>query len=319
MRVPSRSSLLVAACVSFGHDALVGAANTIKIDNTEQNHTYEWEELNHYELLYLTSLSHQNDTAATLVESATFGPSNNSTSSLMLPVEERIRQRQAITTSDVKKGYKVAAKLHHPDKVMGKFRQSQREYALSGDGTLEDAPLSYEELNARMAMIVEAKEVLSDEVKRKRYDWYLLHYEENQERARKYASDISKPCKYDDECGVESGECCIKYHFKFCGDLSKYPAKALKCSGINPRWENPNERGVSSNREHRRPWQTVRHGYRSTLRSLGFVDAEKRSKVQSNNVLRDWMTVARDRTRWGALVEEKLGLKEGDFTSLYKN
>ncbi len=82
--------------------------------------------------------------------------------------------------------------------------------------------------------------------------------------------------------------------------------------------DNPNERGVGSNREHRRPWQTVRHGYRSTLRRLGFVDADKRSKVQSNNVLRDWMTVARDRKRWGALVEEKLGLSEGDFTSLYK-
>mmetsp|Transcript_466 Transcript_466/g.813 ORF Transcript_466/g.813 Transcript_466/m.813 type:complete len:238 (-) Transcript_466:198-911(-) len=235
MRMPSRSSILLAACIVSRHGA--GAANTIKIDNTEQNHTYEWEELNHYELLYLTSLSHQNDTTATYVESATFGPSSNSTSSL-LPVEERIRQRQAITTSDVKKGYKVAAKIHHPDKVMSKFRQSQREYAaLTGDGTLEGAPLSYDELNARMAQIVRAKEVLTDEVKRKRYDYYLLHYEENQERARKYASDISKPCKYDDECGVESGECCIKFHFQFCGDLSKYPAPALKCSGMNPKWK----------------------------------------------------------------------------------
>ena len=82
--------------------------------------------------------------------------------------------------------------------------------------------------------------------------------------------------------------------------------------------DNPNVRGVGSNREHRRPWQTVRHGYRSTLRRLGLVDADKRSKVQTNNVLREWMTVARDRKRWGALVEEKLGLSEGDFTSLYK-
>ena len=237
--MPSKSSLLLAAalsaCVVSQHGT--EAANAIKIENMEQkNHTYEWEELNHYELLYLTSLSHQNDTTATYVESATFGPSTNYTSSL-LPVEERIRQRKEITTSDVKKGYKVAAKLHHPDKVMGKFRQSQREYAVTGDGTLEDAPLSYDELNARMAKIVEAKEVLSDEVKRKRYDWYLLHYEENQERARRYASDISKPCKYDDECGVESGECCIKFHFKFCGDKRKYPAPALKCSGMNPKWK----------------------------------------------------------------------------------
>ena len=82
--------------------------------------------------------------------------------------------------------------------------------------------------------------------------------------------------------------------------------------------DDPNVRGDCSNREHRRPWQTVRHGYRSTLRRLGFVDADKKSKVQSNNVLRDWMTEARDRERWGARVEERLGLAEGDFTSLYK-
>ena len=82
--------------------------------------------------------------------------------------------------------------------------------------------------------------------------------------------------------------------------------------------DDPNVRGDCSNREHRRPWQTVRHGYCSTLRRLGFVDADKKSKVQSNNVLRDWMTEARDRERWGARVEESLGLAEGDFTSLYK-
>ena len=239
--MPSKPSLLLAAlsaaCVVSRHGT--EAANAIRIENMEEkNHTYEWEELNHYELLYLTSLSHQNDTTAPLfVESATFGPSTNNYTSSLLPVEERIRQRKAVTTSDVKKGYKNAAKLHHPDKVMGKFRQSQREFAVTGDGTLEDAPLSYDELNARMAKIVEAKDVLSDEVKRKRYDWYLLHYEENQERARRYASDISKPCKYDDECGVESGECCIQFHFKFCGDKSKYPAPALKCSGMNPKWK----------------------------------------------------------------------------------
>jgi len=51
----------------------------------------------------------------------------------------------------------------------------------------------------------------------------------------------------------------------------------------------------------------------------GFDDAEKRSKAQSNNVLRDWMTVTRDRKRLGALVEEKLGLNEGDFTSLCRH
>ena len=144
-----------------------------------------------------------------------------------------MKQRQAITTSDVRLGYKIAAKIHHPDKVMGRYRRAQREVEVTGDGTLADAPLSYDQLNARMAKIAEAKEILSDEVKRKRYDWYLLHFEENQERAKRYASDLgSKTCKYDDECGIESGECCIKYHFSFCGDLSKYNAPALRCSGF---------------------------------------------------------------------------------------
>ena len=39
--------------------------------------------------------------------------------------------------------------------------------------------------------------------------------------------------------------------------------------------DDPKVRGDGSNREHRRPWQMIRHGYRSTLRRLGFVDADK--------------------------------------------
>ena len=70
MKMPSKSLLLaaaLAACVVSQHGT--DAANSIKIENMEQqNHTYEWEELNHYELLYLTSLSHQNDTTAMHVE-----------------------------------------------------------------------------------------------------------------------------------------------------------------------------------------------------------------------------------------------------------
>mmetsp|Transcript_32965 Transcript_32965/g.72303 ORF Transcript_32965/g.72303 Transcript_32965/m.72303 type:complete len:245 (+) Transcript_32965:49-783(+) len=229
----SLPSLLLACSVSFdaSFHRVDAVRHSIKIGSAEKNSTYEWEDMNHYEILYLTSLSRQNDTAGYIINSDI---TSNHTAPV-LPREERVRQRQAISTADVRKGYKIAAKLHHPDKVMGKYRQAQREFSVTGDGTLADGPFSYDELNARMARVVEAKEVLSDEEKRRRYDWYLLHFEENQERAKQYASDLgSKTCKYDDECSIESGQCCIKYHFQFCGDLSKYNAKALKCSGMPP-------------------------------------------------------------------------------------
>ena len=58
----------------------------------------------------------------------------------------------------------------------------------------------------------------------------------------------------------------------------------------------PSVRGDRSNRERRRPRQTFRHGYRNTLLRLGFTDG-------TNNVLRDWMSVARDRGRWEALLD----------------
>ena len=40
--------------------------------------------------------------------------------------------------------------------------------------------------------------------------------------------------------------------------------------------DDPSVRGNESNREHRRPWQTVRHGYRTRLQRRGFVGAYKR-------------------------------------------
>ena len=78
----------------------------------------------------------------------------------------------------------------------------------------------------------------------------------------------------------------------------------------------PSVRGDRSNRERCRLWQTTRHGHRNTLRRLGFTDGTRRA--QTNYVLMDRMTVAKGRGRWGALVEEKLGLTAGAFTSLYK-
>jgi hypothetical protein len=59
-----------------------------------------------------------------------------------------------------------------------------------------------------------------------------------------------------------------------------------------------------------RPQQTIRHAYISTLKKLGF-EGEK-------GQLREWMTVARDRSAWGRKVEYKL-LPPVSFTSLRRH
>jgi hypothetical protein len=60
-----------------------------------------------------------------------------------------------------------------------------------------------------------------------------------------------------------------------------------------------------------RPQQTIRHAYISTLKKLGF-EGEK-------GQLREWMTVARDRSAWGRKVENKLLLPPGSFTNLRRH
>jgi hypothetical protein len=49
----------------------------------------------------------------------------------------------------------------------------------------------------------------------------------------------------------------------------------------------------------RRPQQTIRHAYIIFLKKLGF---------EEKGQLREWMTVARDRSAWGRKVEYKLEL-----------
>jgi hypothetical protein len=60
-----------------------------------------------------------------------------------------------------------------------------------------------------------------------------------------------------------------------------------------------------------RPQQTIRHAYISTLKKLGF-EGEK-------GQLREWMTVARDRSAWARKVEYKLLLPPGSFTNLRRH
>jgi hypothetical protein len=58
-----------------------------------------------------------------------------------------------------------------------------------------------------------------------------------------------------------------------------------------------------------RPTQTIRHAYIITLEKLGF--------EEEKGQLREWMTVARDRSSWGQSVELHLELPTGSFTDLH--
>jgi hypothetical protein len=60
-----------------------------------------------------------------------------------------------------------------------------------------------------------------------------------------------------------------------------------------------------------RPQQTIRHAYIRSLEKLG----SEREKGE----LREWMTVARDRSAWGRKVEYRLLLPPGSFTNLRRH
>jgi hypothetical protein len=60
-----------------------------------------------------------------------------------------------------------------------------------------------------------------------------------------------------------------------------------------------------------KPQQTIRHAYITTLKKLGF--------EEEKGQLREWMTVARDRSTWGQRVESQLDLPPGSFTNLRRH
>jgi hypothetical protein len=66
-----------------------------------------------------------------------------------------------------------------------------------------------------------------------------------------------------------------------------------------------------SSRKRGRPYQTIRHGYSNTLRTLGFTGDDC-------NILDRWMPLARDTARWAQRVEWKLELAPGSFLSMYR-
>ena len=66
--------------------------------------------------------------------------------------------------------------------------------------------------------------------------------------------------------------------------------------------------GTKSNRPVGRPYQTVRAGYKKTLKRLGH-------KGEDSNILERWISDAEDLQTWGTKVEEVLGLPAGSFQS----
>ena len=94
----------------------------------------------------------------------------------------------------------------------------------------------------------------------------------------------------------------------WCAGKHRY-VRALLASWVKPSGD-PTVRSTHSNRARGRPCQTLRHGYRNTLRFFGF------DNVGSVD-LQTWMVEARDVDRWGARVEDKLGLQPGSFKSLH--
>ena len=94
----------------------------------------------------------------------------------------------------------------------------------------------------------------------------------------------------------------------WCAGKHRY-VRALLASWVKPSGD-PTVRSTHSNRARGRPCQTLRHGYRNTLRFFGFDDV-------GSVDLQIWMVEARDVDRWGARVEDTLGLESGSFKSLY--
>ena len=70
--------------------------------------------------------------------------------------------------------------------------------------------------------------------------------------------------------------------------------------------------GPKSNRPVGRPYQTVRAGYKKTLKQLGY-------EGEDSNLLERWISDAEDLQTWGTKVEEALSLPDGSFQSSLRN
>ena len=77
-------------------------------------------------------------------------------------------------------------------------------------------------------------------------------------------------------------------------------------------WVFSDDEDGHSNRRVGRPYQTIRHGIVRTLRYLGY-------KGDDSNLLRAWMSDAKDFDKWSNIVETRLELPAGSFLSLYKS
>jgi hypothetical protein len=68
---------------------------------------------------------------------------------------------------------------------------------------------------------------------------------------------------------------------------------------------------VSNTTKGRETETDLRHAYVATLEKLGFKGEKGK--------LKEWMTVARDRSAWGQRVEFSLDLPPGSFTNLRRH
>mmetsp|Transcript_22721 Transcript_22721/g.53817 ORF Transcript_22721/g.53817 Transcript_22721/m.53817 type:complete len:876 (+) Transcript_22721:371-2998(+) len=133
------------------------------------NVKWDWERLDYYELLGLVDAptkdgkkqkQNKNNGGSSNDQSSSFlrwNGWNNQKNTGKKGLKE-LADTSSIDMKQIKKAYRRAAQIYHPDKA-----------------TTTSGSLSVEESTARFAKIAEAYEVLSDPSKRKEYDTYLEH------------------------------------------------------------------------------------------------------------------------------------------------
>ena len=106
---------------------------------------------------------------------------------------DRRKERNQITTKDIKKSYRKQAQAWHPDKIAARRKQQSNSTNASG---IDYTNISVEECNSRFAKIAEAYEILSDDNKRQDYDMFLLDSEDEKDMEQKYNNKAQERNQY---------------------------------------------------------------------------------------------------------------------------
>jgi curved DNA-binding protein CbpA len=133
--------------VHYHGGSVVAASSSSSKDNNNNNNntSYEWEDLNYYQILGL-------------------GENNSQSSS----PDGDASGTSSITSKDIRKAYRRQAQQWHPDKLVHKQGQGK------------DQNITVEESNARFAKIAEAYSVLNNDDKRNDYNRYLRQQQREQ-------------------------------------------------------------------------------------------------------------------------------------------